>query len=57
MMKGNEGFGIRTSIKEKCNSFITIPTSSSCSPAIDSFNVSVAAGILLYTLRQQLNST
>lgn len=54
MTKGNEGFGINTSIKEKCNSFITIPTSSSYSPAIDSFNVSVAAGILLYTLRQQI---
>ncbi|EDV23695.1 uncharacterized protein TRIADDRAFT_37807 [Trichoplax adhaerens] len=55
LMLGNEGFGISASIKEKCNSFLTIPTSSSCPPDIDSLNVSVAAGILLYSLRGRLN--
>ena len=49
LVMGSEGKGIRGVIKEKCDICVTIP----CTGHIDSLNVSVAAGILLYEIRRQ----
>ncbi len=46
IIMGSEGTGIAKLLKEKCDSIISIPT---CGK-IDSLNVSVATGILLYEL-------
>ncbi len=46
---GSEGSGISRLLSEKCDSVISIPT---CGK-LDSLNVSVAAGILLYEIRRQ----
>jgi len=46
---GSEGKGMRRLVKEKCDMLIKIPSSGN----IDSFNVSVAAGILMYEVRRQ----
>ena len=46
---GSEGSGIRRIVKERCDRLIRIPTSGH----VDSFNVSVAAGILMYEARRQ----
>lgn len=46
---GSEGKGIRTNVKNQCDGLITIPQYGH----IDSFNVSVAAGIILYEIRRQ----
>lgn len=46
LVMGSEGTGISRLLKEQCDSIISIPT---CGK-IDSLNVSVAAGVLLYEL-------
>ncbi|WP_126992456.1 23S rRNA (guanosine(2251)-2'-O)-methyltransferase RlmB [Thermosipho globiformans] len=46
---GNEGSGIRPNVKEKCDALITIPMKNS----VESLNVSVSAGILLYEVMRQ----
>ncbi len=46
---GSEGSGISRLLAEKCDSVISIPT---CGK-LDSLNVSVAAGVLLYEVRRQ----
>lgn len=46
---GEEGRGIRRLVKEKCDSIITIETNN----RLDSLNLSVSAGILLYELYKQ----
>ncbi len=46
---GSEGAGIGRLLAEKCDSIISIPT---CGK-LDSLNVSVASGILLYEIRRQ----
>lgn len=46
---GSEGKGIRPNVKKHCDDLIAIPQSGH----IDSFNVSVAAGIILYEIRRQ----
>ncbi len=46
---GSEGKGIRPNVKKQCDGLITIPQYGH----IDSFNVSVAAGIILYEIRRQ----
>jgi 23S rRNA (guanosine2251-2'-O)-methyltransferase len=46
---GNEGAGIRPNVKEKCDALITIPMKNS----VESLNVSVSAGILLYEVMRQ----
>jgi len=46
---GGEGSGISRLLREKCDGFAGIPSSGK----IDSLNVSVAAGILLYEARRQ----
>ena len=45
---GNEGAGISSSLREKAQQTVSLPISGS----VESLNVAVAAGILLYELRQ-----
>ena len=53
LVMGSEGNGIARLLKEKCDTIVSIPT---CG-RIDSLNVSVAAGVLLYEIyRQELSS-
>jgi len=49
LILGGEGSGISRLLRETCDGFIGIPSSG----RIDSLNVSVAAGILLYEVRRQ----
>lgn len=49
LVMGSEGSGIGRLLKEKCDAIISIPT---CGK-LDSLNVSVAAGVLLYEVRRQ----
>lgn len=49
---GNEGSGIRKGVKEKCDAFISIPMKNN----IDSLNVSVSAGIILFEVMRQNES-
>jgi len=46
---GSEGRGIRPLIKKKCDFLLSIPIMGK----IDSLNVSVAAGIILYEMVRQ----
>ncbi len=46
---GSEGKGISSLVKKSCDTLISIPTSGN----IDSLNVSVAAGIIMYEVRKQ----
>jgi len=50
LVLGAEGRGISRLVGEKCDTFVRIPTMGH----IDSLNVSVAAGILLYEYRRQM---
>ncbi len=49
---GSEGAGIARLLRETCDAFVSIPTSG----RLDSLNVSVAAGILLYEFRRQMRA-
>jgi 23S rRNA (guanosine2251-2'-O)-methyltransferase len=49
LILGGEGAGISRLLKEKCDALAAIPTQG----RIDSLNVSVAAGVLLYEARRQ----
>ena len=49
IIMGSEGSGIARLLKEQCDSIVSIPT---CGK-IDSLNVSVAAGVLLYERYRQ----
>ncbi len=46
---GNEGEGMRSLVKQKCDALVSIPLHG----AIDSLNVSVATGVLLYEVLRQ----
>ena len=46
---GNEGAGLSSSVRARSRRIVSLPISG----AVESLNVSVAAGILLYQLRQQ----
>ncbi len=46
---GSEGNGLRRLVRESCDRLISIPSSGH----VDSFNVSVAASILMYEVRRQ----
>lgn len=46
---GGEGGGLSRLLREKCDAIVSIPTHG----RLDSLNVSVAAGILLYEVRRQ----
>jgi rRNA methylase, putative, group 3 len=48
LVMGSEGTGIARLLKSKCDEIVSIPTSGK----LDSLNVSVAAGILLYEIRR-----
>ena len=50
IVMGSEGSGLKRLVTESCDGLISIPTGGH----IDSLNVSVAAGILLYEARRQL---
>jgi len=49
LVMGGEGTGMHRLVREKCDFLVSIPTAGH----VDSFNVSVAAGILLYEVRRQ----
>uniref|UniRef100_A0A7C3ICW1 23S rRNA (Guanosine(2251)-2'-O)-methyltransferase RlmB n=1 Tax=Gracilinema caldarium TaxID=215591 RepID=A0A7C3ICW1_9SPIR len=49
LIMGSEGSGISRLLKETCDGMVSIPTSGQ----VDSLNVSVAAGVLLYEARRQ----
>ena len=49
LVLGSEGSGISRLLRERCDGFVGIPSSG----RIDSLNVSVAAGVLLYEVRRQ----
>jgi len=46
---GNEGYGLHRLVSERCDSLVRIPVSG----RLESLNVSVAAGVLLYEARRQ----
>jgi 23S rRNA (guanosine2251-2'-O)-methyltransferase len=48
LVMGSEGFGMRRLVREKCDHLIRIPASGH----VDSFNVSVAAGILMFEVNR-----
>jgi 23S rRNA (guanosine2251-2'-O)-methyltransferase len=49
LVLGSEGSGISRLLRERCDGMVGVPSSG----RIDSLNVSVAAGILLYEIRRQ----
>jgi 23S rRNA (guanosine2251-2'-O)-methyltransferase len=49
LVLGSEGFGLRRLVRERCDELVRIPARGH----VDSFNVSVAAGILMYEVRRQ----
>lgn len=49
IVMGSEGSGMSRIVRESCDGFIKIPTDG----RVDSLNVSVAAGILMYEVRRQ----
>jgi 23S rRNA (guanosine2251-2'-O)-methyltransferase len=49
LVLGSEGSGISRLLKERCDGMVGIPSFG----RIDSLNVSVAAGVLLYEVRRQ----
>jgi 23S rRNA (guanosine2251-2'-O)-methyltransferase len=49
IVMGSEGAGMHRLVKERCDFLVSIPTSGH----VDSFNVSVAAGILMFEARRQ----
>lgn len=49
MFLGNEGHGLHRLVREHCDTLVRIPVSGK----LDSLNVSVAAGVLLYEARRQ----
>lgn len=49
LVMGSEGSGVRTLVRAKCDQMVSIPMSGH----IDSLNVSVAAGILMYEYRRK----
>ena len=49
LVMGSEGKGLRRLVRERCDGTIAIPAAG----GVESFNVSVAAGILMYEIRRQ----
>ncbi|MBN2617395.1 MAG: 23S rRNA (guanosine(2251)-2'-O)-methyltransferase RlmB, partial [Spirochaetales bacterium] len=46
---GSEGSGMHEKVKESCDGIVSIPTCGN----VDSLNVSVAAGVLMYEVKRQ----
>jgi len=44
---GNEGAGLSAHVRDACSQLVSLPLD----PSVESLNVAVAAGILLYELR------
>lgn len=55
LVLGSEGHGLRNLVGKACTDFVSIPGTdvSDSSVGVDSLNVSVTGGILLWSLRQQ----
>lgn len=53
LVLGNEGHGLSSEIRSRCQMMLTIPPGRVLHPGIESLNVSVAAGILLHGLYSQ----
>jgi 23S rRNA (guanosine2251-2'-O)-methyltransferase len=51
LVMGSEGTGMHRLVRERCDSLVSIPAAGH----VDSFNVSVAAGILMFEIRRQQN--
>jgi len=49
LVMGSEGSGLRRLVKDSCDELVRIPARGH----VDSFNVSVAAGIMMYEIRRQ----
>lgn len=49
LVLGSEGGGLRRLVRERCDALVRIPAAGH----VDSFNVSVAAGILMFEVRRQ----
>jgi 23S rRNA (guanosine2251-2'-O)-methyltransferase len=49
LVLGGEGLGIPLDIVDQCDEHVTIPMA----PAVESLNVAVAGGILIYAARRQ----
>lgn len=49
LVMGSEGSGLRRLVKDSCDELVRIPSRGH----VDSFNVSVAAGIMMYEIRRQ----
>ena len=49
LVLGSEGGGLRRLVRERCDALVRIPSGGH----VDSLNVSVAAGILMYEIRRQ----
>ena len=49
LVLGNEGYGVRTNIMRRCDKLVKI-TGLGDDAAVDSLNVSVTGGILLYSI-------
>ena len=52
LVLGSEGKGIHRLVKDQCDYLVKIPTTGQ----LDSLNVAVAAGILIYEIRRQETS-
>jgi|SRR5690554_2443095 23S rRNA (guanosine2251-2'-O)-methyltransferase len=53
LVMGSEGFGLSQLVQKRCDHMVRIPTTGH----IDSLNVSVATGVLLYEIRRQHSSS
>jgi 21S rRNA (GM2251-2'-O)-methyltransferase len=50
LVLGSEGHGLRTLVAKACTEFVRIPAGGETDDAVDSLNVSVTGGILLWHL-------
>ncbi|XP_072503042.1 rRNA methyltransferase 1, mitochondrial [Notamacropus eugenii] len=53
LVLGNEGSGLSQEVRSLCHILLTIPPGRGLTPEVESLNVSVAAGILLYSIVSQ----
>ncbi|GFR23814.1 rRNA methyltransferase 1, mitochondrial [Trichonephila clavata] len=56
LILGNEGKGIPFEIQMLCDTFVSIYPTQNLHPGIDSLNVSVAAGVILYSISSKIKS-